>query len=164
MDYLTTRLGKRQLSKRSRHPLPLPPDGVVGVGVVDLPSNSYSNTTSEESRNARGPYLAPDAQYEVIQQGRYAYYSSKVDEEHKETPTTSAYFRENDIERERDRDRNREREYRDYINNKEEESPQCCLSDSTTLDSGWQSAEQHQQHQQQQQQPHSDDNVRPVNV
>lgn len=117
-----------------------------------MPSNSYSNT--DESRNARGPYLAPDAQYEVIQQGRYAYYSSKADEEHKEGPTTSAYFREEDTERERERERNREREYRDYRSSQEEETPQCCSSDSTTLDSGWQSGEQQ----------HSDDNVRPVNV
>jgi hypothetical protein len=140
VDYLATRLGKRQLSKRSRMPLPLPSEG------ADIPSDNYAN--SDEPRNARGPFLAPDAQYEVIQQGRYSYYTSKDDEELQEGPASSGYFREDENDRGRDRD------YRDYRNGQEEETPQCCLSDSTTLDSGWQSGE-HQQ---------SDDNVRPVNV
>ncbi|KAK2580397.1 hypothetical protein KPH14_006149 [Odynerus spinipes] len=140
VDYLAARLGKRQLSKRSRLPLPLPSDG------GDIPSDSYAN--SDEPRNARGPFLAPDAQYEVIQQGRYSYYASKDDEELQEEAATSGYFREEESDRPRDRD------YRDYRNGQEEETPQCCLSDSTTLDSGWQSGEQQQ----------SDDNVRPVNV
>ncbi|XP_011053730.1 PREDICTED: uncharacterized protein LOC105145680 isoform X2 [Acromyrmex echinatior] len=139
VDYLATRLGKRQLSKRSRLPLPLPADN------GDIPCDNYAN--SDEPRNARGPFLAPDAQYEVIQQGRYSYYGSKNDEE-QEGPPSSSYFREEENER------GRERDYRDYRNNQEEETPQCCLSDSTTLDSGWQSGEQQQ----------SDDNVRPVNV
>ncbi|KAF7413414.1 hypothetical protein HZH68_001903 [Vespula germanica] len=140
VDYLAARLGKRQLSKRSRLPLPLPSDG------GDIPSDSYAN--SDEPRNARGPFLAPDAQYEVIQQARYSYYSPKEDEELEEEAATSSYFREEETDRPRDRD------YRDYHSGQEEEAPQCCLSDSTTLDSGWQSAEQQQ----------SDDNVRPVNV
>ncbi|XP_011644857.1 uncharacterized protein LOC105431996 [Pogonomyrmex barbatus] len=140
VDYLATRLGKRQLSKRSRLPLPLPSDN------SDIPCDNYAN--SDEPRNARGPFLAPDAQYEVIQQGRYSYYGSKEDEELQEGPTSSNYFREDENER------GRERDYRDYRNSQEEETPQCCLSDSTTLDSGWQSGEQQQ----------SDDNVRPVNV
>ncbi|XP_015591416.1 uncharacterized protein LOC107265957 [Cephus cinctus] len=140
VDYIAARLGKRQLSKRSRLPLPLPTDS------ADVPSDSYAN--SEEPRNARGPFLAPDAQYEVIQQGRYAYYASQADEDLQEVQASSAYFREDD------NDRNRERDYRDYRGNPEEETPQCCLSDATTLDSGWQSGEQQQ----------SDDNVRPVNV
>ncbi|XP_012054077.1 PREDICTED: uncharacterized protein LOC105617110 [Atta cephalotes] len=139
VDYLATRLGKRQLSKRSRLPLPLPADN------GDIPCDNYAN--SDEPRSARGPFLAPDAQYEVIQQGRYSYYGSKNDEE-QEGPPSSSYFREEENER------GRERDYRDYRNNQEEETPQCCLSDSTTLDSGWQSGEQQQ----------SDDNVRPVNV
>ncbi|KAL0122473.1 hypothetical protein PUN28_007300 [Cardiocondyla obscurior] len=141
VDYLASRLGKRQLSKRSRLPLPLPADN------GDIPCDNYAN--SDETRSTRGPFLAPDAQYEVIQQGRYSYYGSKDDEEMQEGPTSSNYFREDDTERER-----RERDYRDYRSNQEEETPQCCLSDSTTLDSGWQSGEQQQ----------SDDNVRPVNV
>ncbi|XP_012230949.1 uncharacterized protein [Linepithema humile] len=140
VDLLATRLGKRQLSKRSRMPLPLPTDH------GEIPSDNYAN--SDEPRNARGPFLAPDAQYEVIQQGRYSYYASKDDEELQEGPTSSSYFREDENER------GRERDYRDYRNSQEEETPQCCLSDSTTLDSGWQSGEQQQ----------SDDNVRPVNV
>lgn len=121
-------------------PLPLPSDG------GDIPSDNYAN--SDEPRSARGPYLAPDAQYEVIQQGRYSYYAaSKDDEQLQEGPATSGYFREEEAERGRD--------YRDYRGGQqEEETPQCCLSDSTTLDSGWQSGEQQQ----------SDDNVRPVNV
>lgn len=137
---MAARLGKRQLSKRSRMPLPLPSDG------GDIPSDNYAN--SDEPRSARGPYLAPDAQYEVIQQGRYSYYAaSKDDEQLQEGPATSGYFREEEAERGRD--------YRDYRGGQqEEETPQCCLSDSTTLDSGWQSGEQQQ----------SDDNVRPVNV
>ncbi|GAB1866947.1 hypothetical protein CAJAP_08026 [Camponotus japonicus] len=139
-DYLATRLGKRQLSKRSRLPLPLPTDN------GDIPVDNYAN--SDEPRNARGPFLAPDAQYEVIQQGRYSYYASKDDEELQEGPASSGYFREDENERARERD------YRDYRNSQEEETPQCCLSDSTTPDSGWQSGEQQQ----------SDDNVRPVNV
>lgn len=137
-------MGKRQLSKRSRLPLPLPADG------ADPPSDSYAN--SDEPRNVRGPFLAPDAQYEVIQQGRYAYYTPQVDENNPESPNASGYFREeqfshvvDDTERVRT---DREREYR------EEETPQCCLSDATTLDSGWQSGDQ----------PQSDDSVRPVNV
>ncbi|XP_060824050.1 uncharacterized protein LOC132911451 [Bombus pascuorum] len=138
VDYLAARLGKRQLSKRSRMPLPLPSDG------GDIPSDNYAN--SDEPRSARGPFLAPDAQYEVIQQGRYSYYTSKDDEQLQEGPATSGYFREEETERGRD--------YRDYRSSQEEETPQCCLSDSTTLDSGWQSGEQQQ----------SDDNVRPVNV
>ncbi|XP_076285176.1 uncharacterized protein LOC143211408 [Lasioglossum baleicum] len=140
VDYLAARLGKRQLSKRSRLPLPLPSDS------GDIPSDNYAN--SDEPRNARGPFLAPDAQYEVIQQGRYSYYASKDDEQLQEGPATSGYFREEETDRARDRD------YRDYRSSQEEETPQCCLSDSTTLDSGWQSGEQQQ----------SDDNVRPVNV
>ncbi|XP_015185259.1 PREDICTED: uncharacterized protein LOC107071078 isoform X4 [Polistes dominula] len=140
VDYLAARLGKRQLSKRSRLPLPLPSDG------GDIPSDSYAN--SDEPRNTRGPFLAPDAQYEVIQQARYTYYAPKEDEELDEEAATSSYFREEDT------DRPRERDYRDYHSGQEEETPQCCLSDSTTLDSGWQSGEQQQ----------SDDNVRPVNV
>ncbi|XP_046837292.1 uncharacterized protein LOC124432394 [Vespa crabro] len=140
VDYLAARLGKRQLSKRSRLPLPLPSDG------GDIPSDSYAN--SDEPRNVRGPFLAPDAQYEVIQQARYSYYAPKEDEELEEEAATSSYFREEETDRPRDRD------YRDYHSGQEEEAPQCCLSDSTTLDSGWQSAEQQQ----------SDDNVRPVNV
>ncbi|KAK9302150.1 hypothetical protein QLX08_005753 [Tetragonisca angustula] len=138
VDYLAARLGKRQLSKRSRMPLPLPSDN------GDIPSDNYAN--SDEPRSARGPFLAPDAQYEVIQQGRYSYYTSKDDEQLQEGPATSGYFREDENERGRD--------YRDYRSSQEEETPQCCLSDSTTLDSGWQSGEQQQ----------SDDNVRPVNV
>ncbi|EFN87579.1 uncharacterized protein LOC105192643 isoform X1 [Harpegnathos saltator] len=140
VDYLAARLGKRQLSKRSRLPLPLPADN------GDIPSDNYAN--SDEPRNSRGPFLAPDAQYEVIQQGRYSYYASKDDEELQEGPASSGYFREDETER------SRERDYRDYRSSQEEETPQCCLSDSTTLDSGWQSGEQ----------PQSDDNVRPVNV
>ncbi|XP_014470119.1 PREDICTED: uncharacterized protein LOC106742045 [Dinoponera quadriceps] len=140
VDYLAARLGKRQLSKRSRLPLPLPAD------TSDIPSDNYAN--SDEPRNSRGPFLAPDAQYEVIQQGRYSYYASKDDEELQEGPASSGYFREDENER------GRERDYRDYRSSQEEETPQCCLSDSTTLDSGWQSGEQ----------PQSDDNVRPVNV
>ncbi|XP_017893511.1 uncharacterized protein LOC108633059 [Ceratina calcarata] len=140
VDYLAARLGKRQLSKRSRMPLPLPSDN------GDIPSDSYAN--SDEPRSTRGPFLAPDAQYEVIQQSRYSYYTSKDDEQLQEGPATSGYFREEDP------DRSRERDYRDYRSSQEEETPQCCLSDSTTLDSGWQSGEQQQ----------SDDNVRPVNV
>ncbi|XP_076649930.1 uncharacterized protein LOC143357372 [Halictus rubicundus] len=140
VDYLAARLGKRQLSKRSRLPLPLPSDS------GDIPSDNYAN--SDEPRTARGPFLAPDAQYEVIQQGRYSYYASKDDEQLQEGPATSGYFREEETDRARDRD------YRDYRSSQEEETPQCCLSDSTTLDSGWQSGEQQQ----------SDDNVRPVNV
>ncbi|XP_076241179.1 uncharacterized protein LOC143183516 [Calliopsis andreniformis] len=140
VDYLAARLGKRQLSKRSRLPLPLPSD------TGDMPSDNYAN--SDEPRGARGPFLAPDAQYEVIQQGRYSYYTSKDDEQLQEGPATSGYFREEET------DRGRERDYRDYRSSQEEETPQCCLSDSTTLDSGWQSGEQQQ----------SDDNVRPVNV
>lgn len=139
MDYLAARLGKRQLSKRSRMPLPLPSDG------GDIPSDNYAN--SDEPRSARGPFLAPDAQYEVIQQGRYSYYAAKDEEQLQEGAATSGYFREEEAER--------GREYRDYRSSQqEEETPQCCLSDSTTLDSGWQSGEQQQ----------SDDNVRPVNV
>ncbi|XP_012349497.1 uncharacterized protein LOC100863156 [Apis florea] len=138
VDYLAARLGKRQLSKRSRMPLPLPSDG------GDIPSDNYAN--SDEPRSARGPFLAPDAQYEVIQQGRYSYYAAKDDEQLQEGAATSGYFREEEAER--------GREYRDYRSSQEEETPQCCLSDSTTLDSGWQSGEQQQ----------SDDNVRPVNV
>ncbi|XP_029050357.2 uncharacterized protein LOC114879532 isoform X1 [Osmia bicornis bicornis] len=140
VDYLAARLGKRQLSKRSRMPLPLPSDS------GDIPSDNYAN--NDEPRSARGPFLAPDAQYEVIQQGRYSYYASKEDEQLQEGPATSGYFREEEGER------GRERDYRDYRSSQEEETPQCCLSDSTTLDSGWQSGEQQQ----------SDDNVRPVNV
>ncbi|XP_053995464.1 uncharacterized protein LOC128885438 [Hylaeus anthracinus] len=140
VDYLAARLGKRQLSKRSRLPLPLPSES------GDIPSDNYAN--SDEPRNARGPFLAPDAQYEVIQQGRYSYYPAKDDEQLQEGPATSGYFREEET------DRGRERDYRDYRSSQEEETPQCCLSDSTTLDSGWQSGEQQQ----------SDDNVRPVNV
>lgn len=121
-------------------PLPLPADN------GDIPSDNYAN--SDEPRNSRGPFLAPDAQYEVIQQGRYSYYASKDDEELQEGPASSGYFREDENER------GRERDYRDYRSSQEEETPQCCLSDSTTLDSGWQSGEQ----------PQSDDNVRPVNV
>ncbi|XP_046610446.1 uncharacterized protein LOC124300406 [Neodiprion virginianus] len=146
IDYLAARLGKRQLSKRSRLPLPLPAEG------GDTVSDSYAN--SDEPRNVRGPFLAPDAQYEVIQQGRYAYYTPQgVDEGNPESPTASGYFREDqfihgeDPEKARSLDP-RDREYR------EEETPQCCLSDATTLDSGWQSGEQ----------PQSDDSVRPVNV
>ncbi|XP_015428587.1 PREDICTED: uncharacterized protein LOC107185429 [Dufourea novaeangliae] len=138
VDYLAARLGKRQLSKRSRLPLPLPSEG------GDIPSDNYAN--SDEPRSGRGPFLAPDAQYEVIQQGRYSYYASKDDEQLPEGPATSGYFREEETDR--------GREYRDYRSSQEEETPQCCLSDSTTLDSGWQSGEQQQ----------SDDNVRPVNV
>lgn len=140
VDYLASRLGKRQLSKRSRLPLPLPADN------GDIPCDNYAN--GDEPRNARGPFLAPDAQYEVIQQSHYSYYESKDDEELQEGPASSNYFREDENER------GRERDYRDYRNSQEEETPQCCLSDSTTLDSGWQSGEQQQ----------SDDNVRPVNV
>ncbi|EZA48543.1 hypothetical protein X777_13213 [Ooceraea biroi] len=140
VDYLAARLGKRQLSKRSRLPLPLPSES------ADIPSDNYAN--SDEPRNVRGPFLAPDAQYEVIQQSRYSYYASKDDEELQEGPASSGYFREDEGDRVRDRD------YRDYRNGQEDETPQCCLSDSTTLDSGWQSGEQQQ----------SDDNVRPVNV
>lgn len=123
-------------------PIPLPADS------SDTPSDNYAN--SDEPRNARGPFLAPDAQYEVIQQSRYSsYYAAKNDEELQEGPTrSSGYYREDENER------GRERDYRDYRSSQEEETPQCCLSDSTTLDSGWQSSEQQQ----------SDDNVRPVNV
>ncbi|XP_023290768.1 uncharacterized protein LOC105696222 [Orussus abietinus] len=140
VDYLAAHLGKRQLSKRSRLPLPLSSDG------TDHPSDNYAN--GDEPRTSRGPFLAPDAQYEVIQQGRYTYYSPQNGEDLQSGPATSSYFREEDP------DRGRERDYRDYRNNSEEETPQCCMSDSATLDSGWQSGEQQQ----------SDDNVRPVNV
>ncbi|XP_066594793.1 uncharacterized protein [Prorops nasuta] len=142
VEYLTNRVSKRQLSKRSRLPLPLPKEGVASV-----PSDSYAN--GEEPRSARGPFLAPDAQYEVIQQRQYAYYTPKESaEELQEGPTTSNYFREEEQPE-------RPRDYRDR-SIQEEETPQmqCCLSDSTTLDSGWQSGEQQQ----------SDDSTRPVNV
>lgn len=116
----------------------------------EIPSEIVPYANNDESRNARGPFLAPDAQYEVIQQGRYSYYASKDDEELQEGPAGSGYFvREDESDRPRD-----VRDYRDYRNGQEEETPQCCLSDSTTLDSGWQSGEQ----------PQSDDNARPVNV
>lgn len=59
--------GKRQMSKKSRHSIH-----------PDMPSNSYTNN---EDRNGRTSYLAPDAQYEVIQQGHYSYYSPKSDDE-----------------------------------------------------------------------------------
>lgn len=137
---MANRLAKRQLSKRSRLPLPLPTDN------GDVASDNYTN--GDESRNVRGPILAPDAQYEVIQQSRYSYYASKNDEELQDAPTSSGYFREDENERVRERD------YRDYRSKQDEETPQCCLSDSPTLDSGWQSGEQQQ----------SDDNVRSVNV
>jgi len=94
VDYLATRLGKRQLSKRSRLPLPLPADN------SDIPCDNYAN--SDEPRSARGPFLAPDAQYEVIQQGRYSYYGSKNDEELQEGPPSSSYFREDENERGRE--------------------------------------------------------------
>lgn len=57
MEYLAVHLGKRQLSKRSRLPLPLPSEGREG----------------DENGPGRVPYLAPDAQYEVIQQDGYPY-------------------------------------------------------------------------------------------
>lgn len=139
IDYSTNRL-----SKRTRLPLPLSSEP------TDVQCDSYAYASNEESRSTRGPFLAPDAQYEVIQQGRYSYYTSKEEEEHQQVPSTSSFYREEDS----DNRTAREREYRDYRNNQEEEPAQCCLSDATTLDSGWQSGEQQQ----------SDDNICPVNV
>ncbi|XP_043287628.1 uncharacterized protein [Venturia canescens] len=75
---------QRQSSKRARQPLPLgsshTPEASAGpLAESYSPLNSIS--VAEEfsrSSSSRGPFLAPDAQYEVIdQQTRYTYYSPK---------------------------------------------------------------------------------------
>ena len=99
MEYPTTnRLGKhqRQSSKRSRLPLPLPAlnSGESSTGSLTENYAALNNpgVGDEVVRNAstRGPFLAPDAQYEVIaQQTRYTYYNSKSGEHVLEIPLSS---------------------------------------------------------------------------
>ncbi|XP_015127292.1 uncharacterized protein LOC107048579 [Diachasma alloeum] len=163
-DYMASRMSKHRLSKRNRLPLPLPP-GQASPHQELLDANNERNyTNGEESLGSSGAFLAPDAQYEVIQQGaRYGYYSTNPEEEFREAPAGYGFYRDEpepepsirDYRSQRDDDNQRQSE-EDLSHEKlGRREHQCCSNSVTDLDADWQSVEQ---------KLNSDDGVCPINV
>ncbi|XP_034938810.1 uncharacterized protein [Chelonus insularis] len=93
-DYMQSRMSKHRLSKRSRLPLPLlpPQQQASHQDLVLDTSNDRNYSNGDETIASAGGFLAPDAQYEVIQQSsHYGYYMSQEDE-YREAPSTYAFY------------------------------------------------------------------------
>ncbi|KAH0554156.1 hypothetical protein KQX54_008009 [Cotesia glomerata] len=175
-DYMPSRMAKQRLSKRSRLPLPLLPQNQTSshqdINLDGANERSYSN--SDETMTNSGAFLAPDAQYEVIQQGaHYGYYISK-ENDYRDAPSSYSFYPRDPTNSEIPH------EYRGIVKDEDNEHSnslsgvgsldndlshdkvvsrrtehQCCTNNVTDINSEWQNVEQ---------QSNSDDGVCPINV
>ncbi|CAG5095924.1 Protein of unknown function [Cotesia congregata] len=175
-DYMPSRMAKQRLSKRSRLPLPLLPQNQTSshedINLDGANERSYSN--SDETMTTSGAFLAPDAQYEVIQQGaHYGYYISK-ENDYRDAPSSYSFYPRDPANSEIPH------EYRGIVKDEDNEHSnslsgvgsldddlshdkvvsrrtehQCCTNNVTDINSEWQNVEQ---------QSNSDDGVCPINV
>ncbi|CAD6222504.1 GSCOCG00000997001-RA-CDS [Cotesia congregata] len=156
-DYMPSRMAKQRLSKRSRLPLPLLPQNQTSshedINLDGANERSYSN--SDETMTTSGAFLAPDAQYEVIQQGaHYGYYISK-ENDYRDAPSSYSFYPRDPANSEIPH------EYRGIVKDEDNEhisrrtEHQCCTNNVTDINSEWQNVEQ---------QSNSDDGVCPINV
>ncbi|XP_011308086.1 uncharacterized protein [Fopius arisanus] len=161
-EYMASRMSKHRLSKRNRLPLPLPPGQASPHQELLDGNNDRNYTNGEESLASSGAFLAPDAQYEVIQQGaRYGFYARKPEEEFREPPAGYGFYRDapetdNSIREYRSRDDDSQQSQEDLgIDKLGRREHQCCSNSVNDLETEWQSVEQKLK---------SDDGVCPINV
>lgn len=178
-DYVSTRMNKQRLSsKRTRQPLP-PTPAVQAPAHAELVidgTNERSYSNGDDTMTSTTSFLAPDAQYEVIQQGaRYNYYSTN-DDDFREAPTSYSFYtrdsadsemssrdyrtlrKDDEDERNNSLISSAEKLPEDDLNHEKlssgrrTEQHQCCANNDLTSD--WQNVEQLK----------SEDGVCPINV
>lgn len=185
-DYVSSRMCKQRLSKRSRLPLPLPPQSQSSPHQdtsIEL-TNECNYSNGDETMNSSSTFLAPDAQYEIIQQSpRYGYYGPKNDDFREVTTSGYGFYSRDTTDAEiltRDycpmgKDDDNERNIssslnastmsddtelaREKITIRRNEQHQCCQSNinnsANDVNGDWQNVEQ---------QLKADDGICPINV
>lgn len=152
-SYTSSPIDRIYHSKRSRLPLPLPPQNSTRHNDVSIESTCEQNyMNSNEAMSLPEEFLAPDAQYDTIQQGNcYGYYPAKNINGSQENLSNYSF---KDISNRDFKLKTKDDVYKskssqlsnetldDNLLKENEEEHQCCSNSSVDLEADWKNLEQ----------------------
>ncbi|XP_044009497.1 uncharacterized protein LOC122853227 isoform X2 [Aphidius gifuensis] len=151
-SYTSSPIDKIYHTKRSRLPLPLPPQQNStchnDVSIESTCEQNYMN--SNEAMSLPEEFLAPDAQYDLIQQGNcYGYCPAKNINESRENLSNYSFkdisnrdFKSKDNVYEKKSSQSSSEALDDNLIKQNEEEHQCCSNSSVDLEADWKNLEQ----------------------